>query len=108
MQRTDVILTDVNDETRVRLLLDSYFAAFLLGSDLNTWLNDLDLLFIKIRRYFDHSWVTVRDAFKSVCYILLNVLNTFLDVLVHCRHIYVLVYDDCYFGRRWKLASSVN
>ena len=48
MQRADVILSDVNDEARVRLLLDSYLAAFLFGSDLNTWLIDLDLLFIEI------------------------------------------------------------
>ena len=48
MQGADVILSDVNDEARVRLLLDSYLAAFLLRSDLNTWLIDLDLLFIEI------------------------------------------------------------
>ena len=105
MQRTDVILTDVNDEARVCLLLDSYLATFLLGSDLNTWLIDLDLLFIEIRRYFNHGWVSFRNALQSVCYILLNVLYTFLDVLVHCRHIYVFIDNDCDFGWGWELAG---
>ena len=105
MQRADVILTDVNDEARVCLLLDSYLAAFLFGSDLNTWLIDLDLLFIEIRRNFDHGRISFRNTLQCVCYILLDVLYTFLDVLVHCRHIYVLVDDNCDFGWRWELAD---
>ena len=105
MQFADVILTDVNDEAWVRLLLDSYLAAFLFGSDLNTWLIDLDLLFIEIRRNFDHSRISFRNALQSICYVLLDVLYTFLDVLVHCRHIDVLVDDNCDLGWRWELAG---
>ena len=105
MQRTDVILANVNDEAWVSLLLDCNLAAFLFRSDLNTGLIDLDLLFIKIRRDFDHGRITIRNAFQCVCYILLDVLYTFLDVLVHCRHIYVLIYDYCDFGWRWELAG---
>ena len=105
MQLADVILTDVNDEARISLLLDCYFATFLLGADLNAWLIDLDLLFIEIRRYFDHGWVPLGYTLEGVCYILLNVLNALLDVLVHRGHVHIFVDNHCDFGWGWQLAS---
>lgn len=105
MQFADVILTDVNDEARVSLLLYGYLATFLFGSDLNTWSINLDLLFIEIRRNFDHSRISFRNALDSVRYVLMDVLYTFLYVLVHCRQIYFLVDDNCDFGWKWELAG---
>ena len=42
----DVIFSDIDDETGLRLLLNGDFAAFLLGSDLDAGFRDHNLLLV--------------------------------------------------------------
>ena len=70
----DVIFSDINDEARVRLLLNRDLAAFLLGPDLDAWLRDLNFLLIEVRGDLDRG-VAVLNRIYGSC-------NRILDVLV--------------------------
>ena len=70
----DVIFSDINDEARVRLLLNRDLAAFLLGPDLDAWLRDLNFLLIEVRGDLDRG-VAIFNRIDGSC-------NRILDVLV--------------------------
>ena len=70
----DVIFSDINDEARVRLLLNRDLTAFLFWPDLDARLRDLNLLLVEVRGDLDRG-VAVLNRIDGSC-------NRILDVLV--------------------------
>ena len=70
----DVIFSDIDDEARVRLLLNRDLTAFLFRPDLDARLRDLNLLLVEVRGDLDRG-VAVLNRIDGSC-------NRILDVLV--------------------------
>ena len=74
----DVILSDIYDEARIGLLLNSDLAALLFGPDLDSWLGDLNLLLVEVGRHFDRRVALLHRIDRS-CNRILNVLVEVVD-----------------------------
>ena len=59
-----VILSDVNDEAGISLLLNSNFTSFLLRSNLDSRLGDLYLLFVSVQEHRIDLIKTANCSFK--------------------------------------------
>ena len=88
-----VILSDVNNEAGISLLLNSNFTSFLLRSNLDSRFGDLYLFFVQVRSDFNCSMHALLDAIYGFCYILLNVLLILMIIFV----LFLLVDYDLHF-----------
>lgn len=89
-QCAHIAIADVNDETRVSLLLDRDLAGFFSGHDHDAWLRDIDSLVVQIGR--DHDRRVLLDAVDRVCYRLPDL--DLLILVVRRRRLCILVHND--------------
>ena len=78
--RTDVIFSDINHEAGVSLLLNCDLTTFLLRSNLDAWLSDLNLFLVEVRGDLDRR-VTFFSRVDGICNSILDVFLTVVDFL---------------------------